>query len=692
MSIRSRRRSKRSARIVFEHLDQRLLLSAAAPLTNLGLYQASSSSYSIDLNFNGQATTHFYALPTDKLVFGDFNGDTITDVAAYRPTTGEWWVDTSTSGTPSARYVFGGPGLTPVTGDVNGDGYSDLGTYNPSTGVWQFDTNRDGVADITVHFGGAAGDIPLMGDFNNDGKADLVIYNQNTGVWSIDTNLSNPNGEVDQTYQFGGPGWTPFVSDVNRSGAPNLGIYNNGTWLFDFYPYVNGVASSIYRFGNSSYVPITGYFDSSNSLFVSSVTGSDSNPGTLTAPFATINKAISAATSGENIRIGAGLYPENAYLYGQSNVSFIGAGQNATHIDPSNGDALFLDTDTNIWIDGVNFDGLGSVVNSTSGTQGRGLVLFGSSASIRHTSTTGSRAYGVLTASSGSNLSTLNAAFAHFDATQIGNGLDMQSGTTANISNCSFNSNGYLSSQIPGTNNTNGGRGFVIEATCTATIGSSTFDYNYNGGAFTRNQSATTFTGCEFSYNVQGNGGLILDQSTVSVNSSMVQGNGTVRTLASGYNGFEVYENFTGTASFTGNTFYQNTASGLQLNGPNITVSSNWFYNNLVGINVNGVFVPPITTTTYAGKVTNPIITGNTFQVLVGSTVEEGVFGLGSGAEGTIGGAGNLGNTFMNYHSLNAIDQAKTTSQSPGTDYGAPLWTISTNNYVNSPNPIRPPQ
>ena len=49
-------------------------------------------------------------------------------------------------------------------------------------------------------------------------------------------------------------------------------------------------------------------------VFYVSNSGSDSNPGSPTAPFATIAHAIGVATSGDDIRVAAGTYLENIIM------------------------------------------------------------------------------------------------------------------------------------------------------------------------------------------------------------------------------------------------------------------------------------------------------------------------------------------------------------------------------------------
>ena len=67
----------------------------------------------------------------DVPVPGDFDGDGSTDVAVYRPSTGDWLVRNQFT------VTFGGPGFVPVVGDYDGDGIDDVAVFQASTGMWE---------------------------------------------------------------------------------------------------------------------------------------------------------------------------------------------------------------------------------------------------------------------------------------------------------------------------------------------------------------------------------------------------------------------------------------------------------------------------------------------------------------------------------------------------------------------------
>ena len=125
--------------------------------------------------------TATFVLPPVPLV--DFDGDSQSDLAVYRPSTGEWWGLLSSNGYHwQTAYLHASWGLAedvPVAGDYDGDRQGDLMVYRPSTGErggllssndydWQ-------VGDLYASWG-LAGDVPVAGDYDGDKKADLMVY------------------------------------------------------------------------------------------------------------------------------------------------------------------------------------------------------------------------------------------------------------------------------------------------------------------------------------------------------------------------------------------------------------------------------------------------------------------------------------------------------------------------------------
>jgi len=125
----------------------------------------------------------FWSLPVRAevpcLVIGsdDYNGDGLSDPAAYDPVSGIWEV----AGV-YPEVEFGGPGLIPVPGDYNGDGKTSIALYYPRGGWWFF-LLADGDEDY-LDFG-EEGEVPVPADYDGDGITDCALWNPADGTWRI---------------------------------------------------------------------------------------------------------------------------------------------------------------------------------------------------------------------------------------------------------------------------------------------------------------------------------------------------------------------------------------------------------------------------------------------------------------------------------------------------------------------------
>jgi len=109
-----------------------------------------------------------------------------SDLAVFRPSTGDWWITTSQSWT-AISWGFGTDVVAPA--DFDGDGKTDLCVYRPSDGVWYIIKSTDGSADFK--FWGLPDDVPVPGDFTGDGSADAAVWRPSDGVWYV---LSSSGG------------------------------------------------------------------------------------------------------------------------------------------------------------------------------------------------------------------------------------------------------------------------------------------------------------------------------------------------------------------------------------------------------------------------------------------------------------------------------------------------------------------
>ncbi len=113
----------------------------------------------------------------------DYDGDGVAEIAAYRPTTSQWFFIPSASN-PSGfddsidggfAITFGAPGDVPAPADYTGDGLADLAAYRQSIGQWTIRPSEGG-SDQILNFGGADVDVPVLSPLSfRDPRADSVL-------------------------------------------------------------------------------------------------------------------------------------------------------------------------------------------------------------------------------------------------------------------------------------------------------------------------------------------------------------------------------------------------------------------------------------------------------------------------------------------------------------------------------------
>jgi hypothetical protein len=80
-------------------------------------------------------------------VEGDYDGDSLTDVAVFTPSTATWSMQRSSLGNTSVQ--FGASGDIPVPADYDGDGLTDVAVFRPSDATWYIVNSADNSVTTT---------------------------------------------------------------------------------------------------------------------------------------------------------------------------------------------------------------------------------------------------------------------------------------------------------------------------------------------------------------------------------------------------------------------------------------------------------------------------------------------------------------------------------------------------------------
>ena len=84
------------------------------------------------------------------------------------------------------ELIYGGIGTGVAIGDYDNDNKTDIAVFRPSTGQWIYRPSTGGATVFAPW--GTAGDIPVPGDYDGDGRDDFAIYRN--GTWWVNQSTS----------------------------------------------------------------------------------------------------------------------------------------------------------------------------------------------------------------------------------------------------------------------------------------------------------------------------------------------------------------------------------------------------------------------------------------------------------------------------------------------------------------------
>jgi hypothetical protein len=204
-------------------------------------------------------------------------------IGVYRPSTGEWHLDTQgknawDDGTDTLVQGFTADGALPVVGDWNGTGETLLGLFQPSTLQWHLDLNNKKAIDDCDIDGcegpsGEATDIAMAGKWNARGNHRIAVFRPKTGYWHVDRNADGNFGNCRieaciylKTFRAGD---LPVIGDWTGNGITQVGLFrpSTGQW------FINRTGNRLWdgcrrelcieSFGTDGDIPVSGDWDGS---------------------------------------------------------------------------------------------------------------------------------------------------------------------------------------------------------------------------------------------------------------------------------------------------------------------------------------------------------------------------------------------------------------------------------------------
>jgi len=158
----------------------------------------------------------------------DFDGDEKSDVAMFRPSTGEWWLNRSTLALSVPQFGLPADKITPA--DFDGDGITDVAVWRESSQA-QFFILQSETDTVRIDSFGVTGDDPgLVGDWDGDGKAEPAVYrNGSVGGQSFiffRGSSNNPSGNI-AFVPWGTGGDFPVRGDFDGDGRMDPAVFRS---------------------------------------------------------------------------------------------------------------------------------------------------------------------------------------------------------------------------------------------------------------------------------------------------------------------------------------------------------------------------------------------------------------------------------------------------------------------------------
>jgi hypothetical protein len=237
---------------------------------DLAVFRPTEQNWYLQLSSTNQTQTINFGRANDRLVVGDYDSDRKADITNFQtdnpafPGQGVWQIRKSADNSVRTE-LWGLPGDIPLAVNIDNNNTSDLGVFRESNGHWYIRkmgdiikplVNPENWQDYVIIKWGTAGDKPLVADFNNDRIDELIVFRPSEGNWYIYDTVNNSYKII----HWGINGDIPMAKDFDGDSRADLAVFrpSEGRWYIQ-----NSLDNSITikQFGLNGDIPVPADFD-----------------------------------------------------------------------------------------------------------------------------------------------------------------------------------------------------------------------------------------------------------------------------------------------------------------------------------------------------------------------------------------------------------------------------------------------